>query len=246
LPLALVGLWLQAALALVLFGVIGVANTVVDVTGYTLLQRTADDAVLARVFGVLHTLVYASVAVGGSLAPVLISLLGEQGAFVAVGLILPALALVSWRPLARVDRHARARVRELGLLQGLAIFAPLPGETLERLANDLRRVEFDAGETIVREGEPGHDFFVVAGGRVEVSTDGASMRELGPGECFGEIALLRDVPRTATVTVVDDAEVYALDRDHFVAAVSGHAESSSAADALVTERLGAESRLGFG
>ena len=246
LPLAFVGLWPQTALALLFFGLIGIANTVVDVTGYTLLQRTADDVVLARVFGVLHTLIYLSVAIGGSITPVLISLLGERGALVAVGLFLPALAVVGWRPLARVDRESRAPVRELELLQGVPLFAPLPGQTLERLAGDLRRLELAAGETVVREGEPGDDFYVIAEGRVLVSTDGSAVGELGAGEFFGEIALLRDVPRTATVTAVDRAQLYALDRDRFVAAVSGHPDSASAANALVSERLGAASRLGGG
>jgi MFS family permease len=244
LPLAFVGISPQTALALVLFAVIGVANTLVDVSGFTLLQRTADDAVLARVFGVLHTLIYATVALGGALTPVLISVLGERGALVAVGLFLPALAVVGWRPLARVDREARARVRELALLQGVPLFAPLPGQTLERLAGDMRLLRFAPGETIVREGEPGDDFYVIGDGRVAVSTDGASIGELGAGECFGEIALLHDVPRTATVTAVDDAELYVLDRERFIAAISGHPDSASAANALASERLGAASRLG--
>jgi hypothetical protein len=246
LPLAFVGLWPETAVALLLFGVIGIANTLVDVTGFTLLQRSADDAVLARVFGVLHTLMYATVAVGGFVTPGLISLVGNRGALVVVGALLPVLAVVSWPTLGRVDERARARVRELALLQRVPLFAPLPGQTLERLAGDMRQLEFAAGETIVREGEAGDDFYVIADGRVSVSTDGSVVGELSSGECFGEIALLRDVPRTATVTAIDDAELYALDREQFIAAVSGHPDSASAANALVSERLGAASRLGVG
>ena len=244
LPLGLVGAWPQVGLALLFFGFIGVANTLVDVTGFTLLQRSADDVVLARVFGVLHTLIYASVAVGGAVTPVLIALLGNRGALVLVGAFLPALALLSWPVLARIDREARTRTRELELLRALPIFAPLPAQTLERLARDLRPRMFSAGETVVREHDPGEEFYVVAGGRLAVSQDGSTLGELGPGECFGEIALLRDVPRTATVTVLEDAELYALDRERFVGAVSGHAESESAAETLVSERLGAAPRLG--
>jgi MFS family permease len=244
LPLVLVGVWPWTALALLLFGVIGVANTLVDVSGFTLLQRTAEDTVLARVFGVLHTLIYASVALGGFATPWLISLLGTRGALVAVGALLPLLSLLSWRALGRVDRAATAHVPQLRLLQGLPLFAPLPVQTLERLAADLREVTAHAGETIVREGEPGDDFYVVADGRVRVSLDGSPLGALEPGECFGEIALLRDVPRTATVTAEAETRLYALDQGRFVAAVSGHPESASAAEALVSERLAGAPRLG--
>ncbi|MBD0329044.1 MAG: MFS transporter [Thermoleophilia bacterium] len=245
LPLAVVGGWPQLALALVLFGLIGVANTLVDVSGFTLLQRTGDDAVLARVFGVLNTLIYISVAVGGALTPLLIALVGERASLVVVGALLPALVLLSWPALARIDRRAESRQRELALLQRLPIFAPLPVQTLERLAHDLRPRTVGAGQTIVREGDVGDLFYIVADGRVTVSANGSPLGELGPGSCFGEIALLRDVPRTATVTAAEDTELYALERDLFVAAVSGDPESANAADTLVSERLGT-SRLGTG
>ena len=245
LPLAVVGGWPQLARALVLFGLIGVANTLVDVSGYTLLQRSADDAVLARVFGVLHTLIYASVAVGGAITPTLIALIGQRASLVVVGSLLPLLVLVSWPALARIDRRAEARHRELALLQGIPMFAPLPVQTLERLAHDLRPRSVGAGEAVVREGEAGDAFYIVADGRVVVSANGSQLGELGPGACFGEIALLRDVPRTATVTAAEVTELYSLDRDRFLAAVSGDPESASAADTLVSERLGT-SRLGSG
>ena len=117
------------------------------------------------------------------------------------------------------------------------MFAPLPAQTLERLASELRPVSLRPAQTLFRRGDAGDRFYVVASGSVDVAVDGR-VQPLGPGECFGEIALLRDVPRTATVAAsASGAELYALERDEFVAAVTGHPESASAAEAVVTERL---------
>ena len=101
-----------------------------------------------------------------------------------------------------------------------------------------------ASDAVVREGEAGDRFFVVDSGELEVTVDGKPVRKLGPGDHFGEIALLRDVPRTATVTAVGDVDLYALERDEFIAAVTGHAPSIEAADAVVSQRL-ATARTGL-
>ena len=94
-----------------------------------------------------------------------------------------------------------------------------------------------AGTEVVRQGDHGDRFYVIASGEVDVFIDGSQVRTFGPGEHFGEIALLRDVPRTATVKAKTDSELYALDRDEFLSAVTGHAESAEAADAIVASRL---------
>jgi CRP-like cAMP-binding protein len=99
-------------------------------------------------------------------------------------------------------------------------------------------VKVEAGREIVREGEAGDRFYVISSGRVEVVSDGKLVNEEGPGEYFGEIALLRDVPRTATVRAKSDVELRALERDDFIAAVTGHAASADAADSIVATRLG--------
>jgi predicted MFS family arabinose efflux permease len=239
LPLVAVGLWPATLLALALFAVIGAANTIVDVAGITLLQRAAHERVLARVFGVLEGLFLPTIALGGAAPPLLIALLGRRGALVAAGLLLPALALLAWRPLVRVEAAAAAPGRQLDLLRALPMFAPLPVQTLERLAAALEPVHLRAGEAVFRQGDPGDRFYVVASGTVDVDVDGEPRPPLGAGECFGEIALLRDVPRTATVAAATDVELYALDRDEFIAAVTGHPESARAADRVVGERLGA-------
>jgi Cyclic nucleotide-binding domain/Major Facilitator Superfamily len=236
-PLALIGVWPEYVVAFAMLVIVGVANTIVDVAGLTLLQRGVDDSVLARVFGVLETLVLAAIALGGVLAAVLISWLGIRGALVATGAFLPALALLTWRRLAAIDAAAEVPSDRVALLRSGPIFAPLPPPTIEHLAISLDPVTLAPGMQIIRQGEPGDRFYVVAKGELAVSMDGREMTTLGAGAYFGEIALLRDVPRTATVRARTQALVYALDRDEFIAAVTGHAESADAADAVIATRL---------
>ena len=138
----------------------------------------------------------------------------------------------------RLDDAAVDRGREVELLQAIPIFAPLSPPVLEGLAARLIPVHEAAGETIVRQGEPGDRFYVISSGEVEVSVDGQPQATQGPGDHFGEIALLRDVPRTATVTARTDVDLLALERDDFVTAVTGHAASAEAAEAVVGARLG--------
>lgn len=237
-PLVLIGLWPSAAAALVLLAIVGIGNTLVDVAGDTLLQRTAPDEVLARVFGVLESLVLAAVGIGAIVAPLLVSTLGARGALVTIGAVLPVLAALAWRRLAAIDAAAPVPERGLELLRSIAIFAPLPEATLEQLASRLTRARFAPGAEIVREGEPGARFYVIGEGTVEVRADGRAVRTLAAGEYFGEIALLRDVPRTATVTASEAVELHALERDDFVAAVTGHAASAEAADSVIASRVG--------
>jgi MFS family permease len=238
LPLILFGAWPETAAAIVFLGLLGVGNTLVDVSGLTLLQRTAPEEVLGRVFGVLESLVVGTLGLGAIIAPLLISLFGVRWALVATGLLLPALALVSWARLRRIDERTVVPERELELLRSLPLFAPLPPATLEHLARSLVRVPAAAGTQITRQGEVGDRFYLVDNGEMDVLIEGEVISSLGPGDHFGEIALLRDVPRTATVTARTDASLLALERDEFVSAVSGHPVSRDAADAVVAARLG--------
>jgi MFS family permease len=238
LPIALIGVWPNEAVALTLLAVLGIGNTLVDVAALTLLQRAAPDEVLARVFGVIESLLVGTVGVGAALAPVLISGLGVRGALIATGALLPVLAALSWRRLVRIDSEVALPERELALLRGLPMFAPLPPAILEHLAGSMGRLGVGDGGRIVSEGEAGELFYVIGAGEVEVSASGRPMGVLGPGEGFGEIALLREVPRTATVVARGDVELFTLGRDEFVSAVTGHAESRDAADAVIGARLG--------
>jgi MFS family permease len=237
-PIALIGVWPHEAPALVLLAVLGVGNTLVDVAALTLLQRAAPDEVLARVFGVIESLLVAALGLGAILAPLLVSLFGIRGALLATGALLPVLTVFAWPRLARIDSEVTMPERELALLRRLPMFAPLPASTLEHLARSLRRLRVGAGEEIVREGAPGDRFYVLASGEADVSVGGRPASKLGPGDYFGEIALLREVPRTATVVARTNVELYSLDRDEFVAAVTGHPESREAADAVIGARLG--------
>jgi MFS family permease len=225
-------------IALVAFALMGVANIVEDVAGFTLLQRTAPAAVLARVFGVLHSLFFAMTALGAILVPRLIDLIGVRWSLVTIGAFLPLLTIATRLPLLRLDDSAVDREAELELLRAIPIFAPLSPPVLEGLAARLVRVHAAAGEAIVREGEVGDRFYVISAGEVEVSIDGRTQATQGPGDHFGEIALLRDVPRTATVTARTDTDLLAVEREDFLAAVTGHAASAEAADMVIGARLG--------
>jgi len=237
-PLVLLGIWPSVAAAVILLGVLGVGNTLVDVAGLTLLQRAAPDEVRARVFGVLESVFLGTIAIGAILAPLLTSALGARGALIAAGGGLSVLVLLLWRPLSAADVTAAAPESTLTLLRGIPIFAPLPPVTLEQLASRLLRVHVPAGEIIFRQGDPGDRFYVIGEGEVEIALDGGPPKTLGRGAYFGEIALLRDVPRTATVTTRTGVELYLLERDVFIAAVTGHAPSAEAADAVIATRLG--------
>jgi MFS family permease len=237
LGLALVGVWPTQIAALALMAVFGIGNTLVDVSGVTLMQRAVPDEVLGRVFGALESLLVAGLACGALVAPLAIDSLGTRGALITTGALLPVLTVALWARLRTIDVHARIPTARIELLRANPIFAPLPPSTIEHLAAKLVPLRVGAGDTVVRQGEPGDRFYVVENGRVQVEIDGEEVNELWPGETFGEIALLRDVPRTATVTAVEDTELLALDRDEFIAAVTGHAPSREAADAVIGARI---------
>jgi MFS family permease len=237
-PIALIGVFPDPPIALILLGLVGVGNTVVDVAALTLLQRTVPDAVLTRVFGVVQSVFVATLGIGAIVAPLLIELVGIRGALMATGALLPVLAALLWTRISALDAALAPR-RELDLLRAIPLFKPLPAPAIDQLASSLIPVQVGAGSEIVRQGAPGDRFYVIASGEVDVLIDGERRSTQGPGDYFGEIALLRDVPRTATVSARSDTELYALERDEFLSAVTGHAESAEAADAIVSSRLSA-------
>lgn len=242
-PIALAAIWSNLAVAIVLFAVIGVGNTLVDVSGMTLLQRSADEAVLARVFGVLESLILGTLAAGALVAPLLVSLFGPRGALVATGAVLPLLLVVTLPALRRVDDAARVPTEPLALLRSLPLFAPLPSTVLERLASAVVEVRVPPMGEAVTQGAVGDRFYIIRSGRATVEVDGTETGALGPGDFFGEIALLHDVPRTATVRALGELELFALERPEFLAAVTGYAPSRAAADSIVAARLPAGAAL---
>jgi MFS family permease len=237
-PLIALGLWANAALALFLLALLGVGNSLVDVAAFTLVQRAVPDDVLARVFGVIQMLWLGSVGLGAIAAPGLIGWLGLEGALIATGAALPVLVALFGRQLARIDAGSVAPdADELRILTSIPIFAPMPGASLEHLAGRLVPMRLEPGTMIVREGDAGDRFYIVAEGAVEISEAGKPLSELAAGGYFGEIALFRDVPRTATVTAKTPVVLYALDREDFLAAVTSHAPSAHAAEEVVSSRL---------
>jgi hypothetical protein len=199
--------------------------------------------VLGRVFGVLESIVFATLAIGALVAPGMVSLFGTKASLIVVGAFLPALLIPVWPVIRRVDAAARVPTEPLGLLRAIPMFSLLPPTVLERLASAAAEVRVPAMSEVFRQGEPGDRFYVIADGTATVEIDGAETSTLGPGDFFGEIALLREVPRTATVRAVQDLRLFALERDDFIAAVTGHAPSREAADSVVAARLPAGAAL---
>ncbi len=214
----------------------GVGRTVLDVAGRTLLQRIAPPAALARVFGLLEAVSMAGLAAGSAAAPIFVGLTGGRFAFVCLAAVLPLGTLLVLRSLLAADGIVQPVV-EVALLRGLPMFELLGAPELENVARSLDPIEVAAGARVVSEGEPGELFYVVADGELEVTAGGRHLRTLGRGECFGEIALLRQIPRTATVTARTPCKLDALGATAFLAALTGHAPSARAAAELVQARL---------
>jgi MFS family permease len=237
LPIALIAPRPDLVLALFLLAIVGAANSVEDVAVFTLLQRIVPDEFLARVLGVAWGLAMGAVAIGSILAPAVVALIGPRPAFAVVGAILPLLTLLTYRRLDRIDRTVAEPPPELELIDHVPMFAPLSLAGKERVAGRLVPVSVSAGELVIRAGDAGDRFYIVGDGELEIEAAGRRSTA-HRADYFGEIALLRDVPRTATVRASVDSELYALQRDDFLAAVTGHAAAHAAGQAVAEERLG--------
>jgi MFS family permease len=234
---ALLGATTSGVLALLLLAGVGAGNTVVDVAAVTLLQRSAPDAVLGRVFGALESVLLAALGLGAVAAPLAIHAVGTRAALVLTGLLLPVVVILAARFMLPLDRVDPEILRRVSLLRSLRIFAPLGDATLEQLARRLESHQVAPGTVVVRQGEPGDRVYLIAAGAVRVDVDGHAAPPLGAGDLFGEIALLRDLPRTATVTAASKCELLTLGRDEFLAAVTGHPRSADEADIVISARL---------
>jgi MFS family permease len=234
-PIALMAPQPLFAPAIVLLAIVGAANSVEDVAVFTLLQRLVPNQMLTRVLGLVWGLAMGGVAIGSIAAPAVVSAIGPRPAFGLVGSILPLLALLTYPTLVEIDRSI-APAPELELVERVPMFAPLSIATKEQVADCLLPVSVQAGEVVIRAGDAGDRFYIVDEG--ELAIDAGERRTTAhAADYFGEIALLHDVPRTATVTAAVDSKLYALRREDFLSAVTGHSAARAAGDAIVETRL---------
>jgi MFS family permease len=240
---ALTGAWALPAVAYLAWLGIGAGFNLTDVAARTLLQRLGSDEVLGRVMGSLETVRVAAMALGSILVPVAIALFGVRGALFALAALLPGFVALRWRALRSFEIGAPVSERGYALLRGDPIFEPLPVATVERLAHGLVKLSAEPSEEVITEGDRGDHFYLIDSGEVEITENGVLKCVQGPGASFGEIALLRDVPRTATVRARTEIALLALEREHFISAVTGHDRSHEAAHATAEERQPAQARV---
>ena len=235
--LAALGFGIGLAATVALLAVAGAACALLDLALRTLLQRSVPPQLMGRVFGVLEGLTFAGWALGALLVPLLVHLGGNRLALIGAAVVLPLAALAGGRALFALDAAVPVPVVEIALLRSLPLFAELPAPVLEGLAAALSPVHVPAGAALIRQGEPGDAYYAIAAGELDAVQDGHVLRRCGRGEGVGEIALLRSVPRTASVIAATEATVYRLGRDPFLTAVLGHAATQRLADRIAETRL---------
>jgi hypothetical protein len=236
------GLGLAGTVALLT--VAGASRALLDVASRSLLQRSVPAQSLGQVFGLLEGLTMAGLAIGAVLVPVLVHLGGSRLALLGVAAVLPLAAAVGGRALFSLDAHAPVPVVQIALLRSLPLFAELPAPALEGLAAALSLAEVPAGEALIHQGEEGDAYYAIAAGQFDVLKDGRFLQRCKRGEGVGEIALLRAIPRTASVIAHTDATVYKLARQPFLTAVLGHAATQRQAHSIAGSRLAADAARG--
>lgn len=236
-PLVLCGLFPYEPAILALMCAIGIGNALVDVGLFSLPARLVPETLLARVYGAFESLVALSVAIGALVAPLVIDALGIRGALAVLGLVAPALVALSWRRLREIDGSFVQRDAEIEVLTGVDMLGALPMPAIDCLAVHVQRAQVAAGEAVFHQGDDADRFYVIDKGQADVIGDGRLIRTMGPGDSFGEIALLRDTVRTATVRARTPLELHALESRHFVSAVVGYRSSARAAETVADERL---------
>ena len=238
--LAVVAFGLGLAGTVALLAVAGASHSLLAVATRTLLQRSVPPELIGRVFGVLEGFMMAGLALGALLVPALAHIGGSRLAVLGVAAVLPLAAVTGGRAVFRLDAGIAVPVVEIALLRSLPLFAELPAPAIEGLAAALRPVPLNPGAVLIRQGDPGDAYYAIAAGELDAVQDGQLLGRSGRGEGVGEIALLRAVPRTATVVAHTAATVYRLDRDLFLTAVLGHAPTRRQADRIAATRLATE------
>ncbi len=218
--LALSGSLVTAMLAI---GIAVAGLLLLDIVNTTLIQRMVPDALRGRAMGILQTSSAITYSLGSLLIPLLADAIGIATVLVASGVLTllgVVVALVLSRTAGEPEPVDAVRLRALDQ----PLFAGMPAARLESAARRLVAVPVTAGEVIVRQGDDADRFYVIDAGSFRVTQavegDEKVLRDLGPGEVFGEIGLLRSSPRTATVTATSDGVLYALDAAGFSELVS--------------------------
>jgi MFS family permease len=222
------------ALALALMVPAGLGFSLVETAAMGLVPRLADDAIAGRIYGLYEVLYAGATAVGALIAPPLISLTSVGGSLAIIGGAYALMGIFAWWALARLDegQEEASRVREL--FRRVSFLRPLPLPRLERLVRNSRPASLSAGTEIITRGEPGEDFYVIEQGTVDIVEYGRSQ---GPDEGFGEIALLKDIPRTATVRAATHVRLRVLGRKAFLGAITADGDASAMASSVVDEHL---------
>jgi MFS family permease len=221
--------------AVIALALLGIGNSVVDISAVTLIQRTASSAVAGRVFGLVEAAVVGGLGIGSVLTPLLLHVVGVRWTLATAGAILPLLAIATGRALSSIDDGAVVPEEQLAAIATVPFLDVLPLQQKEALASTLERLELPAGTTVFSAGDPGDRLYILSKGSLEIDLPTGIKVEQAPA-FVGEIALLRDVPRTATVRVATDSTFWTLDGAHFLDAVAGHSRSRSTADSLVASR----------
>ncbi|HTR76169.1 MAG TPA: MFS transporter [Solirubrobacterales bacterium] len=214
----------------------GIGFVFIEVAAKTLTQRLGDDETMGRLLTLLQSGKLAAMALGSIVAIALDETIGTRASLIVVGALMPGFVLLCWMRLRTYEVGAPVATVPYRLLRHNSIFEPLPMATVERLSHDLAPVDFDGGVDVIVQGEVGDRFYLIESGQVEVFENGDFRRNEGPGESFGEIALLHDVPRTATVRTTEPTRLLALEREQFLFAVTGHRRSTQVASTVVTDR----------
>jgi len=235
-PLLLIVAWPELTPVLVVMALLGLGNAVVDINAFTIMQRLVSDEVMGRVFGAVESTLVAGMAVGSLAMPILINTVGLRTGLFVIGAGVGSVALLSIGALRRIDTIALAPDC-IDLIRSVALFTPLPERSVERLARSAELVTVAAGEVVVRQGDGGDLFYVIEAGEATVEIDDELSTVIGPGDGFGEIALLRNCPRQATVQAATDLVLRSIERRVFLQVVTGHSETEAQADRMISRML---------
>jgi hypothetical protein len=225
------------ATAAVVFAVIALAGAVVSATGRALLQRLGEPNLIGQLFAFAEASDSAMLLLGALVVPALIAVGGLDVTYVTLAVLTLIAAALVTRSLAASESRVVDTSSRMVELRRVEPFQHLRIVALETLARGSQLHHYKAGESLMTQGEPGDKFHVVVSGRVTVARDGVVLRVQDAPVGVGELALLYGIPRTATVSAVDDVETISIDRESFLLALD-HQPPSAQWQAVVESRLG--------